>query len=643
MKQKIRIIAAAAISLALSAAFAMALLAYTQPIGDTEYDFSMMWKSEAMPDDWIYDDKGWTVFTQEDGTVTELNPNGIGGFSGPIYPGQTFYFSRTMVESLDSPVLRISTANRCIAVFLDNELFYTDCPNLENRIGRLTLPTMKEYREKPVLVTLPLDYIGKTLTIAQSTSLDDMESQKTDNTVWPCAVTLSHGYSYESSLIAESFRTAIPATLAFFAGLLFLAAFIWQTIQKNVNGELLCAALTLFLYLASKISSSSYFGNYFTALSNLYDLCRMASLAVLLVFLSLRAGKKKFALCALTALYCISVGICLLIDLHTSIMNDPLIFFRLTLPQILGLLGLLAALLCGFIFWWKESRFYRLFLSLILAEAAVYGILLLLGINTRTFCEQLIIAISEASFGYFLWQLWGGMMFAAIISASAEWIKNEWSRQTDIRLMAQHGRLTQKSYRNIQRQHEKIMMIRHDMAKHLNLLRQMIGEGPAADYLDNLIGQNKKIHSVIQSGNETLDLILNGTLADIVDSEVNLQILNARAPKTLPLTDADLCSLITNIADNAAASVLTPGIQQPYVKLDMHVSNNFFVFTCENTAIPKDSAEKKRPSTSVRIDTPHGLGLKIIQQIANRYNALLETEQGADYYRVTLALPLGHV
>lgn len=48
-------------------------------------------------------------------------------------------------------------------------LIYTDCPELDNRIGYLQLPYLDYDREDPLLVTLPLDYAGKTLTIAQST------------------------------------------------------------------------------------------------------------------------------------------------------------------------------------------------------------------------------------------------------------------------------------------------------------------------------------------------------------------------------------------------------------------------------------------------------------------------------------------
>ena len=91
----------------LFAASGALLLKCMKPMEDRAYDLSLVWVGEAMPEDWVYDQKGWTVFTQEGEAVTELVPDGSGGFSGPVEPGQTFYFSRVLVEDLDSPILRL--------------------------------------------------------------------------------------------------------------------------------------------------------------------------------------------------------------------------------------------------------------------------------------------------------------------------------------------------------------------------------------------------------------------------------------------------------------------------------------------------------------------------------------------------------
>ena len=141
-----------------------------------------------------------------------------------------------------------------MTVFLDGAVLYTDCPELDNRIGYLHLPMLEWYREEPVLVTLPQNYQGKTLTIAQSTDSFGGELQEPSTTVWPCGVTLYCGYAYESALVAESFQTAIPAALTFAAGTLLLALFLWQAFQGRLALDALCSGLTAFLWLAGRLA-----------------------------------------------------------------------------------------------------------------------------------------------------------------------------------------------------------------------------------------------------------------------------------------------------------------------------------------------------------------------------------------------------
>ena len=247
-------VGAAILTLTLCLMFGALLLKCMKPMEDRTYDLSLIWAGEAMPEGWVCDPKGWTVFTQEGEVVTELVPNGSGGFDRLDELGQTFYFSRLLSEDVDSPTLRLDATIRSVAVFLDGALIYTDCPELDHRIGNLCLPMLDWVREEPVLVTLPQNYAGKTLTIAQSTDPYGGELQKPSMTVWPCAVTLYCGYAYESALVAESFQTAVPTALAFAAGTLLLALFLWQVFQGRLALDALCGGLTAFFWLAGRLS-----------------------------------------------------------------------------------------------------------------------------------------------------------------------------------------------------------------------------------------------------------------------------------------------------------------------------------------------------------------------------------------------------
>lgn len=628
MKGNVNRILAVAACLLLCAVFTAILLAYTRPLDDHIYDLSLTWEGEAVPDDWIYDQKGWTVFTQEKDTVTELVPDGYGGFSGLSYPGQTFYFSRTLTENLDAPTLRLGASNRSVAVYLDGELIYSDCFGLECKIGCICLPMQDWDRTEPVVVTLPTDYRGKTLTVAQSTSPYGSELQDDTLRVWPCSVILYCGYAYESSLISESFRTALPAAGLFLTGVFLMVFFVWLVFQGRADIALLCAAMTAFLWMTSRMALASFAYNFFGPLPlDVVLLCRDISRTALLAFLASRcSGKRRVVLGILTALQmALSVlyVVCQLMGWYIPNLSVWLDSF--------GVLSLLAALALGLLEWRREdSFFYCLFCSVTAAGILIYiaaiCVMPALRPNVRQFSglvgsfRQLLMSISMA---------------AAIAAGGTVGVRQELDRRIEARLLAQRQGLARASYESMREHHEQVMILRHDMAKHFHLLRQMTGERDVADYLDEIIGKNEEIRPVVQSGNEMLDIILNGKLA-AADGGIKVELLRMQAPGTLPLSSAELCSLFMNVMDNAVAAALASGAEPPYVLLDLHIKGDFFVFSCKNSA----AWDRPRRTEKKGAGAKHGLGLKIIRNISEKYGGLMETEHGPDYYKVILAIPL---
>ena len=198
--------------------------------------------------------------------------------------------------------------------------------------------------------------------------------------------------------------------------------------------------------------------------------------------------------------------------------------------------------------------------------------------------------------------------------------------------MAERERMALESYENLSRQQREILMLRHDMKRHLTALRGMVSEPRAAAYIDELCGEVESVPGVVNTGNAMLDILLNSRLKAALDAGIELQLDRLQAPEQLPLTNAELSSLILNILDNAIAAASAPGVEKPWIKLDCHVKNDFFVFNCENSSTREWM--KKEPTEN------HGLGRKIVEHIMSRHGSLLHAEAGEDSYRVTLAISL---
>ena len=79
------------LALVLGIVCAFCLMIYASPMEDVSLDLSLVSQEDAMVRDPAdFDSKGWTVYTREGETVTELTPDGLGGYTG-LELGQTFY------------------------------------------------------------------------------------------------------------------------------------------------------------------------------------------------------------------------------------------------------------------------------------------------------------------------------------------------------------------------------------------------------------------------------------------------------------------------------------------------------------------------------------------------------------------------
>ncbi|MDD6484821.1 MAG: GHKL domain-containing protein [Clostridiales bacterium] len=636
MKRLFKIIISVLIAAIICAAALPALLCFTHPMDERTYNLSMF----AEDGESKTEDKGWTVFINNQGQIKELTPDGTGGFTGLDYAGQTFYFSRTMEEELDSPTLRIGVANRTVSVFLDDTLIYTDCPDADNRIGYVSLPMLEFDRAEPVIISLPSDYHGKKLTVAQSSPVIG-ENQNYPQKVYPSEVSLYCGYSYESALIADASETAIPAALLFALGILMLAAFVWSAFEGAFIVSLPVIALTALLGMCEILASAPFFYKYFGGpfKTDLTELFFYLSIGMLLIFFTIKARRKRWILLMAALVQICSTAVGVLTECGLIVEYSQLYVNLVFLPMNISLIALPTALIYSFFH--MRNAFHRYMSQTALGLIVCSAVFLLLCVVFAP--ERFDSVIRNAIEGvqlfvpkFILRPVWGLCFISGIIAQTAELLQNEIRRRSEASILAVKNELAMKSCENIKRQSDEIMAIRHDTQKHYAALRAMLDKAPerAVGYLDTLIGELSQIRPVINSGCEVLDILINGKLSAAKDMGIRLDIVRAQAPKTLPVSDSDLCSLIVNILDNAINSASDPKTSEPYICLDLHCKNNYFVFSCENSAPVQEKECKK-------ISMPeHGYGLKIIRHIMRKYGDMVSVKRGVDTFKISVAILL---
>lgn len=635
-----KFMAALLVSLLICIPCTLAVFYYMQPMEAASYNLSLM------PEDGqVWEgSKGWTVFTDESGQRKELEPNGSGGYSGLDHEGQTFYFSREMTEQLDSPTLQIDTVNRTVSIFLDDALIYTDCPKLDNRIGYLKLPMLDYDRTEALKVSLPSDYQGRTLTIAQSNAdvSDTLEKPGIVGTiVYPCDITLYCGYSYESGLIAGTTRTMIPAVLLFALMLFLLAAFLWNASFGMLRLELPTFALTAGLQMCGILANADFFHEYFGTLPlDPESLFFHLSVAALLAFLTLYAKELCPLFLITVLLQVLSTAASVIIQTTGLLPYGDLYVFFVELPWMTGFAALTCALICTFLLGHKRNPFFLHVSQAALVLLAGYTLFLL---GSTSFLPDYIPSVltkisREVSMrlpNFSLRLLWNLCLFSSLFAVVADLLEREAQRRTEKVILAEKNKLAVESYDHLRRQSEEVQMLRHDMKKHYAILGRLASKTPEkiADYLKDLAAQVDAVRPVVATGNQILDIILNGKLNTAAERDIPTEIIRSQAPETLPLRDADACCLFMNILDNAINAASASDTAKAFIRLDFHCHDHHFVFSCEN-AMPAAKVKKEKPIPE------HGYGLKIVRQIMKKCGNMVSIEQTETVFKISLILPL---
>ena len=623
-----RIVFAVLTTLIILTAFSPVLLTYVSPMEDASYNLSIIGE-DGQP--W-QGNKGWTVYTCTEGAVKELTPTGYGAYYGLDYPGQTFYFSRRLTEELDSPTLRIGAANRTFSVFLDDELIYTDCPELDNRIGYLTLPMLEADRFEPLVVSLPTGYAGKTLTIAQSTYAVGSDAPGSDADVFPADITLYCGYAYESGLIAQTARHIIPAALLFSAGVFMLIIFIWNASSGRLDASLPLLAQLSFALMLREIVQAPFFFYYFGVLPiDLTALCLYVSASLLLGLLVCPlSGWLRWTMLTVALLQfgvvCYNTVCEYQGTVHALLCAKATVF------------ALLLAFLLALLAWRRGSAFHRQFCLLVLTGGAIAALFLLLG--PRFFPELQRADGAQATALSLLLVLMPLCFVAALIALAVQTVKGLVRRRSETSILLAKEQFARASYDTLRAQTEQTMELRHDMRHHLTVLRALLRKQDytqAQEYVDGLISQSRSITPVVRCGNQMLDIILNGTLAAALRDKVRVEVVHAAAPASLPLSDPDLASLVMNVMENAVHAACSSPVGERFIRLDIRTKDNFLVFCCCNSAPlsePAAGSKKSGPLSS------HGYGLKIIDRILKQAGGFCRIETGRGQFQLTFGLPL---
>ena len=160
-------------------------------------------------------------------------------------------------------------------------------------------------------------------------------------------------------------------------------------------------------------------------------------------------------------------------------------------------------------------------------------------------------------------------------------------------------------------------MARHDIKNHyayaINLLKEKQYD-KAEEYLQKTLDVTFEDIHIIDCGNSVVSSILNLEMTKAHMRHIEMMTMVA-IPPSLPFLDSDLCSLLTNLIDNALEETERTPDKKPCIDVRIRADKNYLRFLICN---PTD--KQRLEFNSSKNTNGHGYGIGIIKGMIRKYN-----------------------
>ena len=199
-------------------------------------------------------------------------------------------------------------------------------------------------------------------------------------------------------------------------------------------------------------------------------------------------------------------------------------------------------------------------------------------------------------------------------------------------------------YRNSQ----ELKKFRHDTKNRMIAAVQMLSDNhisQAKEYLSDLTDMLSEIRLYSETGNIALDSIINYKLSTA--SENGIEVLSDIVlPEYIGVDEDDIIVIMGNIIDNAfeaAKEFSDITDKKSFISLKIRAEQGTVIISLKNSLSSQQSKKLTRDSNNSFLTTKnnsdsHGLGLKSVNSIVDKYNGEMKNENDNEVFETTILL-----
>ena len=206
------------------------------------------------------------------------------------------------------------------------------------------------------------------------------------------------------------------------------------------------------------------------------------------------------------------------------------------------------------------------------------------------------------------------------------------------------NQLTLKNYQETLAKNQETAALRHEWQNQvaaLDLLCRTEDWDGLRRHLQEMEGRLARLSPHVYTNHGAINTILQSAAGRAESLGVTFQ-AQVLVPDQLRIDEGDLCTLLLNMLDNAveaAAQAGTPPGRE--VRCKLHLTQGFLAIRCENTCSGLPEVDQNGELRTTKTDAEgHGLGLRQMRAVAEKYHSVLDIQYTADRFTVQTALQI---
>jgi len=192
---------------------------------------------------------------------------------------------------------------------------------------------------------------------------------------------------------------------------------------------------------------------------------------------------------------------------------------------------------------------------------------------------------------------------------------------------------------------EKMRAVRHDFGNQLQVIYQMLSDGVGQEEVKNLLDEsyeNLRTQTLTRyCDNQIVNAVLVTKIASANMQNIKVE-CETSIPEELGISQLDLCSIFGNLLDNAIEAcekitdIYLEDDRSRFIRIKSGILGGFLVIKIRNTFAKVPIIKEGQIVTSKADKHKHGLGLRLLEQIAEKYEGVSDIKVDGEMFEVVM-------